>query len=305
MKQVHKEYERSFLLEPTKLTRIIDKIHERLDDQPHSIQRDHFEVFLAGDRREEMSTVSEVLALDNSRKHKIARLLVVCSASAPGAARPEHEVQVDFGGPKTTTTGDNKKTKVVAISIRSDAGGWASRTLSELEEQVERTWQNYLQPVLALLGILSIALVVLASQFISFRPGPQGSTFWLRGPDLDRIEALVGQGRTLTDEELREVATMQLRNLLDVERPKASLQRDGTRRLLLVALPLVVVLACIMTLLLTCYPKAVFLWGDEVDRYKRMLQRRSVVWGVIASVVGIGLLSKLFSEGVFSWLPQP
>jgi hypothetical protein len=107
MKQVYKEYTRAFLLEPTKLTRIIDKIHERLADQQNVTTRDHFEVFLKGDRREEMTTLDEVLALENSRKHKIKRLVVASFASTPGAARPEHEVQVDFGSPTASSGSTN------------------------------------------------------------------------------------------------------------------------------------------------------------------------------------------------------
>ena len=98
MKEIHKEYDRSFLLEPTKLTRLLEKIHERLDEHPHATRRDHFEAFLAGNRREEMASIDDVLALENSRKHRIQRLLIVCSAATQGAVRPEPEVQVDFGG---------------------------------------------------------------------------------------------------------------------------------------------------------------------------------------------------------------
>lgn len=85
-----------FLLEPTKLGRLVDKIHERLGDHQNIRLHDTFEVFLTGNRCEERTALDEVLALDNSRKHKITRLIVTCSASPPGAARPEHEVQVDF-----------------------------------------------------------------------------------------------------------------------------------------------------------------------------------------------------------------
>src|ERR1700722_4312456 len=55
-------------------------------------------VFLTGDRREELPSVDSVLELDNTRKHKIQRLVTFSSASSPGSAKPDHEVQVDFGG---------------------------------------------------------------------------------------------------------------------------------------------------------------------------------------------------------------
>ncbi len=125
MTQIHKEYERYFLLEPTKLTRLIDKIHERLADHPHTSTHDYFTAFLRGNRREELTNVDDVLALDNSHKHKIQRLLIVCSASTAGSVRAEHEVEVDFPSlesPTSTTpeAGGGTKKAAVAISVRSD-----------------------------------------------------------------------------------------------------------------------------------------------------------------------------------------
>jgi hypothetical protein len=92
MKHIHKEYAQPFLIEPTKLLRIVGKIHERLADHTNCTPHDSFEVFLTGNQREEMTTLDEVLALDNSRKHTIERLVILCSASTPDAARPEHDV---------------------------------------------------------------------------------------------------------------------------------------------------------------------------------------------------------------------
>lgn len=131
MKQIHKDYERPFLLEKTKLDRLLDIIHDRLGEHQGTTKREDFEVFLSGQRREEMGGAEDVLKLDNSRKSKIQRLLITCCASTEGAARPEHEIQVDFDG---RTVGKNKP-KVI-VSVRSDDARWSDRALSEVEEQV-------------------------------------------------------------------------------------------------------------------------------------------------------------------------
>ena len=47
MKELRKEYQRAFLLEPTKLRRLIEIVHERLGDQRHTASRDSFEVFMS------------------------------------------------------------------------------------------------------------------------------------------------------------------------------------------------------------------------------------------------------------------
>jgi hypothetical protein len=68
---------------------------------------------------------------------------MTCSTSIPGAVRPDHEVQVDFGCPKTiTSSGSTSTTTVVAVNVRSAAAAWADRTLSEVEEQIERTFES-------------------------------------------------------------------------------------------------------------------------------------------------------------------
>ena len=56
MKQIHKDYERPFLLEKTKLDRLMDIIHCRLGEHQDTTKRDDFEVFLSGQRREEMTS---------------------------------------------------------------------------------------------------------------------------------------------------------------------------------------------------------------------------------------------------------
>jgi hypothetical protein len=309
MKHIHKEYQRPFLLEPTKLYRLVGKIHERFEDHPNSTLYDRFEVFLSGSRREEMTTVNDVLDLDNSRKHKIERLVLVCSASTPDAARPEYEVQIDFGYPKPSGPAPNSSTKLVAVSVRSDDNAWASRTLSEVEEQVERTWIHYSPfiggSLIVLIVLLAVMLIVLTFPLIPLRfadiPGPP--TLWLKSSDVDRIEAMLREHPTLTDENLREIATMQLQNVFGLPRPPRSIPPNQVIRTLFLAVPLIVVFACVLALV-KCYPSAVFLWGDEVERYDNTLQKRKVLWNIIIGVTVVGVLSKFFFEGLSYWLPR-
>jgi hypothetical protein len=300
MKQINKEYPKGFLLEPTKLTRIIDKIHERLEDHQPTMKRDQFDVFLTANRHEQINKVEDVLSLDNSRKQQITRLIISCSAGKKVAARLDDEIQVDFGG-KTTASTSN--IRVVAISIRSDDAGWANRTLSELEEQVERTWLSS-QPVLLLAALLVIALTLvglLLTSNLAFRYD-DSRTMWLRETDMDRVERLVGDDKVLTEEGTRELETLKLRNLLKTYKPKQSPKEGRSRRIAVVGIPLILIIICVLFLMATCYPKAVFLWGDEVTRYASILQRRKVLWGVIIGITPIGVLANFLFAGITSWL---
>jgi hypothetical protein len=67
--RVYKEYPRPFLLEETKLTSIVNKIHEQLDDHAGTIRADQFDVFLPRNRTQQASSVEEVLRLENSRDY--------------------------------------------------------------------------------------------------------------------------------------------------------------------------------------------------------------------------------------------
>jgi hypothetical protein len=292
--QIHKDYERAFLLEKTKLDRVMDIIHSLLGEHHNTTKHDHFEVSLSGQRREEMTSVEEVLELDNSRKSKIKRLLITCFASTEGAARPEHEIQLDFDG-RTIN-----KTKII-VSVRSDVAGWSDRALSELEEQVERTSLQDVPHRIALAFLVSsvavfLLLLILSSLHVSsdFR---QADVMWLRKGNVDRVEQILKQNRTITDEEMREISTMQLRNVLNIG-TNSEPSEWTIRRKASVGIPLLIILVCAGYLVVRCYPRAVFLWGDEVEQYNKMLQTRRIVWNIIIGVIVVGVLSNFLFAGL-------
>jgi hypothetical protein len=96
---------------------------------------------------------------------------------------------------------------------------------------------------------------------------------------------------------------MQLRNIVDDQRPKQVSHGVRTRQIVCIIIPLLVVVGCGFTLLITCYPKAVFLRGDEVERYPSMIQRRKLLCSIVIGVPIVGLLGNLLVIGVCSWLP--
>ncbi len=300
MTQIHKEYVKSFLLEPTKLTRIVDQIHGRLADQKGAKVQDHFHVFLSNNRQEELSSLDQVLALENSKRYKIERLLVTSSSVMDGAVH--HQVELDFAGPKSNTD----RTKVVALRVRSDETGWASRTLSEVEEQLERTWQPGVAKMQGLLlGIAIIGIFLFASNFVGLNSEMRSFDrhMWLADADLDRVEKIVADDRIMSDAEMREIVGMQLRNLLKEDRPKRMPTNERNRKLFLFGVPLIVVLGCIVVLLFS-YPPYIYLWGDEVQRHDSRLNRRKAVWGILIGVLVVGVASRFFAEGLSQWIPK-
>ena len=83
--------------------------------------------------------------------------------------------------------------------------------------------------------------------------------------------------------------------------PEAS-SKTNVRGLFLLVAAIVAIIACIIVLF-TCYPSAVFLWGDEKSRYDAALQRRKVAWGIlIGSLVG-GIISKVWYDVLSKLVP--
>jgi hypothetical protein len=90
---------------------------------------------------------------------------------------------------------------------------------------------------------------------------------------------------------------MQLRNVLHMG---TNSQPSGwtIRRKVFLGVPLLIVLACAVYIVAKCYPNAVFLWGDEVERYNKMLQTRRIVWNIIIGVIVVGVLSNFLYAGL-------
>jgi hypothetical protein len=301
MRQIHKEYKNAFVLEPTKLTRLVGVIHERLADHEHTELKDRFELFYGMDGREELDRLEDVLAIENSRRRQVRRLVLTCSGTPEGEGRPEHEVFIDFAATPFAAKPDSSD-RVVNVAVRSDESGWASRTLSEVEEQLERSWVSYVGPMLALLGVvvflLFLAVEYLPSGQVSKTSQDLSRVMWLAPADLDRIEQMVKQGHPITDDELREIWTRQLDNLLEDRRPKPVPERpEDRRRLLLIIAPVLAMLGC-LGVLAGCYPRSVYLWGDEIGRHARLLRRRHWAWGVVVGIAVIGLGANLLTKGL-------
>jgi hypothetical protein len=276
-------------------------IHERLLDQPGTEARDHFAVSMKGNSHVETDSLEDVLGLENSRKHKIERLVITSSTTRPGTTEAS-EVQVDFGMPK----GKGKPTdpKVIAVNVKGPNVSWNNKTLSEVEEQVERTELRFTPAITTLLLLFGFVLVLLLTQFVRFDAGDLSRSAWLDDGALDRIEKAVKENRTLTEDELREIQTMQWRNVFLFNRPPKPPKTTLTRRLILIGGPMVVVMVLVFILILSCYPRAVFLWGDEVESYENLRQRRRLIWGIITGVMVIGVTGKFLSEGFLSWVPK-
>ena len=150
------------MIEPTKLTRLMEVIHARVGESSDVRCRDQFEVFMKGNRDVKTDSLEEVLALDNSKKSHIRRLKISTYGEIEQAHFAVYEVHLDFGWTKNDTKGESTTTQVLVSSKNS---GWNNATLSAVEEQVERTKQQYIVPVITAVAILILTFIFLVAQF--------------------------------------------------------------------------------------------------------------------------------------------
>jgi hypothetical protein len=101
---------------------------------------------------------------------------------------------------------------------------------------------------------------------------------WLSGADIHQLAKSLEPNKTLTEEQVREIVTIQLRNVAsDFGEPTSTQipssptsQSSALVGALLLFGPLVVVIATAIYLLAHCYPSALFLWGDAIGRYEHL-----------------------------------
>ena len=313
MSAIRKEYKRPFILEETKLTRLLEVIHGCLS--PNLVTNDHFELFVGKNRVEEPTTLDEVFGTPNSRENPVHRLVLTCSAPAPSPGHGNNEIQIDFDGEamETSPTPSGPMPKITA-NVRSDAPGWASRTLSAVEEQVDRTRFDDLGHRDGLVVIVLLLIVLIAgllASYVRFRSSPE-QIMWLSGADIHQLAKSLEPNKTLTEEQVREIVTMQLRNVVsDFGEPTSTQipssptnKSSGLVGALLLFGPLVVVIATAIYLLMHCYPTALFLWGDAIGRYEHLKQTRTILWPIIIGTAVVGLLTSAFRAGLLSYLAQ-
>lgn len=300
--QKRKEYKKPFKLDETKLTSIVGVLRSRLSEASSGNYVERFEAFSSATARDDLSSLDALMALENSRKHSVERLLISASSTSMNDPAHRREIQVDFSTEATLGDPSDRKDKIVAITVTGDASSWTSLTLAAVEEQVERTWQQGLLPsMVALMALMIGILGILISPYWSWSTERFGAdTLWLTAPDLARAKARLAQDMPLSDQELRDLTALQLRNVIRANQPDSAAAKKKSDGSQLLIYPLVFVVFCAAILIWKCYPKAVFYWGDGKEHFDTLLKFRNTLWTLIASITLLAVLGNMLSAGVMA-----
>jgi hypothetical protein len=302
MKREQKDYiGRRFEVEPTKLTKLLKVMHEKLAG--HGDSSDSYVVYTIGNHRAELQTLDDVLALDNSAKHRIVRLRIRSVCCAPNSASPQSEIGVDFGAPFKTGTGTSQTG--VSIEVASESAAWVADTLSEIEQQVERSWVQHTPP------ITFIVLIIVAALFtILVSVGPNidalqtarghATTMWLTREDVSPYVEKLSKAETLSEGDQRQILSRQIVNVSTFLKHYDELQREWLRGLgrSIFAVAAIAVIGVI--LLVRGYPAAVFLWGDEKSRQETRERVKRLLWPLLLAISFVPVLVQLFLPSVLT-----
>jgi hypothetical protein len=304
MKSIARSYHRAFLVEPSKLTRLVTVVRERLQelDSDSDQLSEEYEVYLSGRKLIETNSLDQVLELDNSPRNEIERLSFTMNVTQGESTKPSDTVRIEF---------DGRSPASIDVEVRSDNGRWASDLFAQAEEQAERMMQTETMYKLAgfpefavfvLMGMclmaISILLLVVAFSSDKMNPTELSSRMWLTPTDLVELDSLE-TSKPSNSNSAAEIMTRQLKNIR-----AAAQERSFINRLLtnwhnwFLALPVLVAIPCFFYLIARCYPAAVFCWGDGAERHARIVARRRHVWSVLVGFAIVEVLSNLFGLGL-------
>jgi hypothetical protein len=302
MKREQKDYiGHRFEVEPTKLTKLVQVMHEKLAGPVD--QSDSYVVYMAGDHKAELQTLDGVLALDNSAKHRIVRLRIHSECRASNGTLPQSEIDVDFGATFKTGSGSSQG---VSIEVAGESGAWVTDTLSEVEQQVERSWVQHTYP------IVFIALILFASLFTILLSilGPSyetnqiardlSITMWLTPKDISPYAEKLSRAETLSEDEQRQILSKQVANVDTLFKHYDKIERESLWPVGKSLLAVAVIAAVGIALLIRGHPAAVFLWGDEKSRQETRERTKRVLWALLLAISLIPVIVQLFLPSLLS-----
>jgi hypothetical protein len=298
MPAARKTFKSPFLLEKSKLTRLLEAVKARFEQAAlpaHLL----FQVQLRGQKLIQTASLDEVLAIDNSSKSRIEDLYVTCGDTETSDTPRNHIITVDFDGSPPAS---------IEVGVRGKDSAWVNETFAAIEEQVERTLQRSVLTRLSyskaltsalLVGVFLAGIAIYVDLMYSHAPTKLTNNMWLTDQDLKELEPQLSNGNNLSADKTADILSRQIRNVAKVRKePPAIVPMLVQRRTIFVLGPCLLVLTALGYLYFKCYPFAVFLWGDAEDWYKEIVTRRNIIWTGILIALAVGVLGNLFVLGL-------
>jgi hypothetical protein len=292
---------RRFEVEPTKLTKLLQVMHEKLAGPGD--QSDSFVVYMVDNHSAQLQTLDEVLALDNSKKHRIVRLQIHSQRRINNNTSPQSEIDVDFG--VTFKSGTSSQTGVT-IEVAGQSRVWVADALSEIEQQVERSWVQHGPPIVSIVLIFFATLLAIFMSLLGprFETGETAralaTSMWLTGHDISPYTEKLSRSEALTEDEQRQIFSRQMANVNSLFEHYDQIERESFKSARGTLLAAVAIAAVGIILFIRGYPASVFLWGDEKSRQETRERVKRVLWPVLLAISLIPVVVQLFLPGLLN-----
>jgi hypothetical protein len=294
-----RKYNYPYVVEKSKITRLVDIIQENIVENEIPYTR-KFTVNLSRGGNHEAESLDKIFELVNPQRNRITNFEI--HFAAPKDC-PQRSITIGFSA---------HPENFIFVFIASSNINWMTKIFSLVEEQIERMFQFHNQIsriiisnrnifiVVCLLVIFSIAVNVFPK---IFRPEADNSSYWLIRNDINEFDKILKDKTVLTNEDLHGIFTRQIRNVINNElHQKSILGTFGDLRAVFISIPIAIIILSLMYLISRCYLPAVFLWGDMEDWYHTIVNRRKTIWNVIIGALLIGILGSLFVFGITDFL---
>ncbi len=292
MSHIIKDFPGPFILEKSKLDRLITVIRECVGSSPDL--RESIEVRHKDGAIVQVELPEKVYNLHNSGRKEITKIQFTFSIDSKDSHDSTREVHASFSG-------DHGKGRITIIVSDNDSR-WVSETFSRVEEQIERCLKKDFMNQLAAshltsqlaLPLLSLILLVFTTVFMVEETDLRNH-MWLTNADMKEISSELETSTTLSQEQYLTIVTRQLKNII-LQRNAA--QYKSTWPAVFVVIPILLAIGVFIYLITKCYPSAVFLWGDREEWYKTLEKRRNVLWNTVLGGFMVGILAGLFLSGL-------
>jgi hypothetical protein len=279
-----KRWKNAFVLDAGKLSRIVDVLEQRAGDpsfaKPAAALA--FSVKFRDGRTLALGTLQDVLALDNSMRNPVTSL----------------GIRLGYYPSSTTVTFSPDIFDDTSVDVAHPNSKIANGLFAELEEQVERTFSTELIHKAKALGgfwlITAIGLIAVMIAVILAAVVPSGATEKLTHEQASALDQSLASARTDSARLEALVATQRAQLALIPATQKTDPLPLFTARRIFFVLPGVLVLGSLAYMVVVCYPRAVFAWGDYGEHFQRLLGRRRTIGAVVVVALIVGIVGNLF-----------
>lgn len=298
--RVSRTYSSVFIVDSAKLSRLANVIEERIKSISPTPFR-HFEIRTYKDKVFSARALERIFEHDNAVKNPIVNLKMTFSDKDE---EPTNSCTVFF----------DVSDPEIEVKIKGENPKWANDLFSEVDEQIERSFvANWVYSVkrqkshewMSILMALVMLPLMLFSFFVGGGSKKVETTNFLTPADVEVLQQFA-VGATQQEDKVNFTYQLLTRQLNNSHKPEqvgtveqlTRLSDHLTFKSALLVLPAVVALCSLFYLLKYCYPGSSFLWGDMLEHYNTLVERRKVVWNAILIALLVGILGNLFVFGL-------